>query len=243
MPDSSASHSSALPGVHPAPNIQRAPDVYEIENQAVDPEQLIEQAMERIAPWRGKVVVDLGAGTGFHLPRFAERAAHVVGVEPHGPSRLRAMARCSALGLENVSIMTGSAEQVWLPDASVDMMHARFAYFFGPGCEPGLRELQRILRPDGTAFIIDNNLRHGTFAAWLRRVPHFATLDPDALDRFWREQGFDCEEIASEWRFERRADLEAVVRNEFPGALAGQLLAEHEGLSVAYVYNLYYKRY
>lgn len=238
MPDA-----NALPGVHPAPNIQRAPDVYETENRAVDPAQLIEQAMERIAPWQGKIVVDLGAGTGFHLPRFAARAAHVIGVEPHGPSRLRAMARCCALGLENVSVMTGSAAQVWLSDASVDIVHARFAYFFGPGCEPGLRELERILRPGGTAFIVDNNLRRGTFAAWLRRVPSFAALDPDALDRFWREQGFACEAIASEWRFEHRADLEAVVRNEFPPEVAEQILAEHHDLSVPYVYNLYYKRY
>ncbi len=231
MPDD-----SMLPGVHPAPNIQGAPEIYEIENRAVDPEQRIEQAMERIAPWQGKVVVDLGAGTGFHLPRFAERAAHVVGVEPHGPSRVRAMARCGALGLENVSVMTGSAEQVWLPDGCADIVHARFAYFFGPGCEPGLRELRRILRPGGTAFIVDNNLRRGTFAAWLRRVPYFAALDADALDRFWREQGFSLEEIESEWRFERRADLEAVVGIEFPAAIAGpgfadQLLAEHEGLT------------
>lgn len=239
--------SDALPGVHPAPNIQGAPEVYEIENRAVDPEQLIEQAMWRLAPWEGRLVVDLGAGTGFHLPHFHERATHVIGIEPHGPSRLRAMARCSALGLERISIMTGSAEQVWLPDHSVDLVHARFAYFFGPGCEPGLRELQRILRPGGTAFIVDNNLRRGTFAAWLRKVPAFAALDPDAIDQFWRDQGFALEEIASEWRFERRVDLEAVVRIEFPPVMAAgvadEILAEHEGLRVPYVYNLYHKRH
>src|SRR5690242_7722602 len=67
-------HADALPGVHPAPNIQGAPDVYEVENDAVDPDQLIEQAMWSIAPWEGQLVVDLGAGTGFHLPRFHERA-------------------------------------------------------------------------------------------------------------------------------------------------------------------------
>ena len=235
--------SDQLPGVHPAPNIQAAPEVYEIENAAIDPDGLIEAAMWRIAPWRGKLVVDLGAGTGYHLPRFHEQAAHVIGVEPHGPSRQRAMARCSALGLDHASVMTGSAEQVWLPDQLVDVVHARFAYFFGPGCEPGLRELQRIIRPGGVAFIIANNLRRGTFAAWLRRIPWFADANPDAEDQFWREQEFALTEIDSEWRFQRRADLEAVVANEFPPELAPTLLAEHQGLSVSYTYNLYSRQY
>ncbi len=232
-----------LPGVHQAPNIQVAPDVYEIENQAVDPDQLIEREMWRIAPWQGKIVVDLGAGTGFHMPRFHEQAAHVIGVEPHGPSRLRAMARCHALGLERASIMTGSAEQIWLPDHWVDIVHARFAYFFAPDCEPGLRELQRIMRPGGAAFVIDNNLRWGTFASWLKRVPFFAERDPDSIDQFWREHGFELLEIASEWRFQQREDLTVVVHNEFPPEVADAILEEHQGLSVSYGYNLYYKRY
>jgi hypothetical protein len=39
-----------LPGVHPAPNIQDAADIYEIENLAADPEQRLEKAMRAIAP-------------------------------------------------------------------------------------------------------------------------------------------------------------------------------------------------
>lgn len=160
-----------LPGVHRAPNIQEAPDVYEIENLAVDPEQRIEAAMHAIASWDGRVMLDLGAGTGFHIPRWHATAAHVFAMEPHDASRLRAMARVATLGLERTSVLTGSAERILLPDASVDVVHARFAYFFGPGCEPGLAELARVIRPEGTAFIIDNDLRHGTFAEWLRHTP------------------------------------------------------------------------
>ena len=58
-----------LPVVHAALNIQTAPDVYEVENIAADPDGLIEQAMWKIAPWDGKLVLDLGAGTGFHYHR------------------------------------------------------------------------------------------------------------------------------------------------------------------------------
>ena len=45
------------------------------------------------------------------------------------------------------------AEALPVPDASVDVVHARWAYFFGPGCEPGLAELDRVVRRGGTAIV------------------------------------------------------------------------------------------
>ncbi len=236
-------NANGLPGVHPSPNIQDAPDVYEIENRAADPEGRIEAAMAAVAPWNGKFVLDLGAGMGFHIARFHERARHVIAVEPHDPSRLQAMARVAALGLERASVMTGSAERLLLPDASVDVAHARFAYFFGPGCKPGLDELARVVRPGGTAFIVDNDWRTGTFASWLRRSPLAAQYDADLVEGFWADHGFALTRIASAWRFESRSDLEAVVRIEFPAALAEEILAEHDGNAVEYHYCLYHRRY
>jgi ubiquinone/menaquinone biosynthesis C-methylase UbiE len=231
-----------LPGVHAAPNIQTAPDVYEIENLAADPPGLIEQAMWQISPWLDQIVLDLGAGTGFHIARFHEHARLVIAAEPHDASRLRAMQRAAQLGLQRASVMTGSAEQIWLPDHSVDMCHARFAYFFAPHCEPGLRELARVLRPGGTAFIIDNDLRSGTFAQWLRHIPDWQN-DADEVEQFWHDHGFSLTRIMSEWRFSTRADLEAVVRLELGDALANRLLAEHNGLRVPYGYCLYHRHY
>jgi len=232
-----------LPGVHTAPNIQEAPRSYEIENAAADPQGKIEQAMAAIASWEGKVVLDLGAGDGFHLARLHAHAAHVIAVEPHGPSRLRAMSRVAALGLQHTSVMTGSAEHLLLPSASVDIVHARFAYFFAPACGPGLAELARVIRPGGAAFIIDNDLRSGTFASWLRRSPWVTAKNADLVEGFWKDHGFTLHRIASEWRFTHRADLETVVRVEFPGDLAERILDEHQGVQVDYHYCLYARRY
>ena len=231
-----------LPGIHPSPNIQTSPDVYEVENRAADPDQRIEQAMQAIAAWDGKVVLDLGAGTGFHIPRF-QQATHVFAVEPHDESRLLAMRRISALSLLNVSILKGSAEYIPLRDQSVDICHSRFAYFFAPDCLPGLRELERVIRPGGTAFIIDNDLVEGTFAEWLQQSPYYKNATASEVSQFWREQGFREQSIASEWRFARREDLEKVVRLEFGDVLADKLLAQHEGLQISYHYKLYYRSY
>ena len=82
--------------MHPSPNIQNNPDIYEVENRAADPDGLIEATMKTIASWDNKIMLDLGAGTGFHIARFHETARHVIAVEPHDASRLRAMARVAA---------------------------------------------------------------------------------------------------------------------------------------------------
>jgi ubiquinone/menaquinone biosynthesis C-methylase UbiE len=231
-----------LPGIHPSPNIQTAPDLYEVENRAADPDQHIERAMQAMAAWTGKTVLDLGAGTGFHTPRF-HQAEHIFAVEPHDDSRLLAMQRIADLALHNVSILKGSAEYIPLRDQSVDICHSRFAYFFAPNCLPGLRELERVMRPGGTAFIIDNDLVEGTFAEWLQQSPYYKNATASEVAQFWREQGFTEGSIASEWRFERREDLENVVRLEFGDELAANLLTQHEGLRISYHYKLYYRSY
>lgn len=238
-----APSSSWLPGVHPAPNIQGDPDAYEIENLALDRDRRIEAAMRAVADWAGADVLDLGAGTGFWVSLFASTARHVYAVEPDDASRLLAMDRCVRLGIANASVLTGSAAAIPLRDASVDLVHARFAYFWGEGCEPGIAELGRVLRPGGTAFVIDNDLRTGTFADWLRRASPGGDRDPDAVEGFWRAQGFELVRVRSSWRFDRREDLERVVRNEFPADVAGALIAEHAGLEIEYHYALYWRTF
>lgn len=239
FPSVPAASSDWLPGVHPSPSIQADPEAYEIENLAVDPDGRIEAAMRRIADWAGRDVLDLGAGTGFHVPRFAATARHVFAVEPHDTSRLRAMERCVRMGVTNASILAGSAEAIPLRDASVDVVHARFAYFWGPGAEPGIAEVARVLRRGGAAFVIDNDLRAGTFATWLRLAAGSRDRDPDAIEAFWRGQGFSVTTIPSMWRFSTRDDLERVVRHEFAPDVADAILAEHRGLAVDYTYALY----
>lgn len=219
-----------MKGVVPSPNVWRSPGVYELENLAVDRPQQLEAAMRAVHDWAGADVLDVGCGTGFHLPRFAASAATVTGVEPHPP--LVELARRRTAGLERVRVLAGSAEELPLPDASVDVVHARWAYFFGPGCEPGLAELDRVLRPGGTAFVIDNDASRSTFGAWFRRS--LPSWDQRAVDRFFARRGWEQQRLTVSWEFDTRADLEAVVGIEFAPRLAAELLAEHAGTSVDY---------
>jgi SAM-dependent methyltransferase len=227
------------PGVIPSPNIWDHPETYELENRGVDRDGVIEAAMREVAEWSGRDVLDIGCGTGFHLPRFAATARSVVGVEPHPP--LVPVARRRTRRLPHVSVLPGTAQALPLPPAAVDVAHARWAYFFGPGCEPGLRELARVVRRGGAAFVIDNDGTRSTFGRWFRRG--YPTVDPQAVERFWAGQGWSRTPLDVEWRFGTRAELEAVVRIELDPATAEAALAEHEGTVVDYAVNLFWRRF
>lgn len=225
-------------GAVPSPNIWNSPRVYEIENRAVDPDGALESAMRAIRPWDGATVLDLGCGTGFHLPMFARDAAKVVGVEPH--SGLAAAARRRVAAIPNVTVRVGAAQALPIPDASIDVVHVRWAYFFGPGCEPGLAELDRVVRRGGAIFIIDNDATRSTFGGWFRRgLPSY---DPEGVERFWTRRGFAREPLTIRWSFQSRADLAAVLRIEFPEELAAEFLREHEGCEVDYAVNVWWRR-
>jgi ubiquinone/menaquinone biosynthesis C-methylase UbiE len=195
--------------------------------------------MLSVASWSDRDVLDVGCGTGFHLPRFAATARSVVGVEPHPD--LVALARRRSRALGSVSVRPGTAQALPLPDASVDVAHARWAYFFGPGCEPGLAELDRVVRRGGVALVIDNDPTRSTFGSWFRRG--YPSVDPDAVERFWSTHGWTRTPVDMGWRFSSRADLEAVVRIEFDAATADAVLAEHEGVEVDYAVNLWSKTF
>ena len=226
-------------GARPSPNIWHHTATYEVENRAVDPDARIEAAMRAVDPWDGRTVLDVGCGTGFHLPWLARTAADVIGVEPHGD--LVALARRRTRRLPTVTLAQGTAQSLPLPDASVDVVHARWAYFFGPGCEPGLAELARVVRRGGTAFVIDNDPTRSTFGRWFRR--DHPDLDPAAVERFWSGHGWTRTPIDMRWSFSSRADLESVVRIELTPETADDALATHEGTEVDYAVNLWWRRY
>jgi SAM-dependent methyltransferase len=200
---------------------------------------LVFAAMAAKASWADRVVLDLGCGSGYHLPYFARTASRVVGVEPH--PRLVTLARRRTSALSQISVLAGTAQQLPLPDASVDVVHVRWAYFFGPGSEPGLRELDRVVRRGATAFVIDNDASASTFGRWFGWG--YPKIDAAAVERFWARHGWTRTPVTTRWSFGTESDLESVVRIEFDPETAEKVLADHRanggGTEVDYAVNVW----
>jgi hypothetical protein len=117
-----------------------------------------------------------------------------------------------------------------LPSASVDLVHARTAYFFGPGCEPGIVEAERVLRPGGALTVVDLDGARSPYGRWLcADVPSY---NPSEVEKFFAAQGFGCRRVDTLWRFDDRADLEAVLRIEFSARVAERAIAQTSGLII-----------
>lgn len=221
-----------------SPNIWNWPDIYERENEAVDADGALWAALADRVGWEGVDVVDVGCGDGFHLPRFAQRARSVVGVEPHPALVTRARQRMC--GQSHVRVVAGYAQRLPLPDSSADLVHARIAYFFGPGCEPGLAEAGRVLRAGGTLAILDLDGTRAPYGRWLcAAAPRYR---PAAVEAFFAAQGFDCRRVDTVWQFRDRGDLEQALRIEFPPRVAAQAIAQTPGLTIPVRYRLHTRR-
>lgn len=221
----------------PSPNIWNWPDVYEWENRAQDVHGAVWAALREAVPWQGRDVLDVGCGDGFHLPLFTG-AASVSGVEPHAP--LVARARTRLAGRRDIRVFRAGAAALPLPDASVDLVHARTAYFFGRGCEPGLVEAQRVLRPGGATAIVDLDATVPPYGAWMRAdLPRY---DPAAAEAFFTDRGFTLRRIPTVWRFPDRATRDAVLRIEFSRDVAERAIAATTGLEIVVGYRLHVRR-
>lgn len=95
-------------------------------------------------------IVDIGSGPGDLVRELARRlpAARVVGIEPSPEMREIARER----GAESLA---GAAEDLPLPDGSVDMVLSTLSSHHWPDVAAALREIDRVIRPDGEAVIYD----------------------------------------------------------------------------------------
>jgi ubiquinone/menaquinone biosynthesis C-methylase UbiE len=111
------------------------------------PDAAIDAVLDGLKPER---ILDLGAGTGKLTSSVIGRAAEVVAVEPD-----HAMLAELSRTVPQARAMTGSAEQIPLPDGSVDVIVVGQAYhwFAHPSAD---HEMARVLRPGGAVGLLWN---------------------------------------------------------------------------------------
>lgn len=109
-----------------------------------------------IAP--GSTVVDIGSGAGLDCIMAARRTGprgRVIGVDPSAKMRERGAKYARELGLTWVSFVEGTAEQLPIPDASVDLVTSNCVLSLALDPARVWREVARVLRPDGRFTVSD----------------------------------------------------------------------------------------
>ena len=130
----------------------------------------------------GKVVVDLGAGTGKFTPLLGATGARLVAVEP-----VEAMRAELAAAHPDVEALAGEAERLPLADASVDAIVCAqsFHWFAKPAA---LAEMRRALKPGGALGLVWNvrDARVAWVAALTRILDHYQGDAPRHESGQWR---------------------------------------------------------
>jgi ubiquinone/menaquinone biosynthesis C-methylase UbiE len=142
--------------------------------------------------FEGKIVVDVGSGTGRSTSELASVAREVIGVEPGEAMRVRAAAAAKQARVGHVEFLDGRAEALPLPDAAADIVAAFWTLFWPPEqtLPAFVAEALRVLRPGGLIVVVDSP--PGWYGGELNpilgigEVPYVSTLD-----RVLAEQRFD----------------------------------------------------
>lgn len=164
--------------------------------------------------WEGKVVLDVGAGTGLQTAQFAPRAGRVLALDLAGDLLRKAREKVVALGCQNVTFLQGDATTLPLADASVDFVCC-YGDVIGliPDYAAAISEMARVCRPGGTVTVQYDSKWH---VGLLWR--------PDELAGAVRARGVGDKRIWT-YTYLRRPEQVAFVYKTYTGREMTRLLA------------------
>lgn len=119
-------------------------------------------AERRYRPWRrrlwsevrGPRVLEVGVGTGKNLPFYPD-GKRVTAIDLTPGMLKRARKRAEALGLD-VDLQLGDVQALDFPDATFDEAVATFVFCSVPNPMLGLRELARVVKPQGRILLLEH---------------------------------------------------------------------------------------
>ena len=126
-------------------------------------------------------VVEIGAGTGLNVVHYPDDLAELMLIEPEPGMRRRLARRLERHG-PVARIIDAPAERLPLADASVDTVVSTLVLCTVDDPETALREIARVLRPDGQLLFIEH----------VRASSRFLAQCQDKLLRPWRGFAGGC---------------------------------------------------
>jgi ubiquinone/menaquinone biosynthesis C-methylase UbiE len=184
------------------------PEVYEEWGQIPMLPRLVGVIAGRF-PLEGKVMVDVGSGTGLSTFDLAEHAGFVIGVEIEEPMKSIATDGAKERGIENVRFEIGDAEHLPLEDDSVDVAVA--ATLGGGDVCKVAAEMERVVRPGG--LVLREDVAPGWYGGELMPVitgkPRDETPAKGSRDDILAGLGYEALDVFKEQEY---GTVERVVR-------------------------------
>ncbi len=100
-------------------------------------------------------VLEIGFGTGLNLPHYPLTVTKVVGLDPSEASAKLARKRIAGAPFA-VEVLGLSAEKIPVSDASFHSVVSTFTLCSIPDVAAALRELRRVLAPDGRFYFVEH---------------------------------------------------------------------------------------
>jgi SAM-dependent methyltransferase len=188
-------------------------------NPPLDTAYPLEYAYALLGDVTGRTVLDLGCGSGANTALLALRGAHVYALDLSPDLIALARRRLAVNQIEApVDFLVGSAHEIDLPDASVDVVFG-IAILHHIDIEKTARETRRVLRPGGRA-IFQEPVRNSRLIRALRAIVPYRGPDVSPYERPLTDA--EVQTFAGHFRgFRARAFMlpHASLAHVIPGAL------------------------
>lgn len=163
-------------------------DIYEIFSIAEDyPNKIYEYLLPKI---KGKIVLDLGCGTGKFMQKFYNETTKYYGLDLSNEQLNIAKMKINS---NDVEFICCSAENIPLPDNSIDVIIS--TWVLGTILEIDRRnkvldEMKRVLKKDGNIYLVENDIG-GKFEEIRNRYPDIRRTKD--YNNWIENNGFVCE--------------------------------------------------
>ena len=163
-------------------------------------------------------VLDIACGPGLVSCAFAEKAAHVTGLDRVPAMLEQAKILQNKRGRSNIDWKQGSAIALPFADGEFDMVVTRFSFHHYLDPQAAILEMKRVCKPGGTVMIIDVAPRPSCRDAYdevekLRDPSHTRALTVTEFEELGRGSGLA---LGCTMTYELASDLEGLLKSSFP---------------------------
>lgn len=180
---------------------REAPEIFDAFCRAEDPDGRISRRLKARADLDGKLVLEIGCGTGRYTEEWARDTGHYVAIERSPAMLALARSNCSTRSLP-LDLLCADAARLPFPDGTFDRVLAGWVVV---NLRPAVRqavlsEISRVLRPsaEATIWLVENHWS-GEFQELRGRR---ADVEEARIERLSGEWGFEpVEVVETELRF------------------------------------------